>query len=58
MASKYRVMRPLASLLAEILFKNGILFGDYIHFKAAAHRQAHASAMGNPQSSSDQRLPF
>ena len=26
--------------------------------KAAAHRQAHASAMGNPQSSSDQRLRF
>ena len=26
--------------------------------KAAAHRQAHASAMGNPQSSSDQRLRY
>ena len=32
MASKYGVMRPLAPLLAEFLFKNGILFGDYIYF--------------------------
>ena len=32
MASKYGVMRPLAPLLAEFLFKHGILFGDYFHF--------------------------
>ena len=32
MASKYGVMTSLAPLLAEFLFKIGILFGEYFHF--------------------------